>query len=83
MSWTLAAAGFWLALFPAAIGCARGELTTRMASLVAAAGSAALGLAALAVAQDRAELLDAATLGALLGSGGGLTFARFLERWMQ
>lgn len=77
------AAGVLVAgLLPAGIAVFRGDAVERLVALELAAVLVTLAVAALAIGMDRPAYLDLAVAGALLSFGGGLVFARFLERWL-
>ncbi len=79
----LAAAGVLLAcLVPCGVACLRGDAVNRLVGLEAAGLLAPLILLLLAEGIHRQPFTDLALALALLGFGGGLVFARFLERWM-
>ena len=80
--WLLAAGAMIVCLIPCGIACLRGDTTDRLVGLEAAGLIAALALLLLAEGFGRAPFTDLALALALLSFGGGLVFARFLERWM-
>lgn len=61
--------------------CARGDAVNRLVGLEAGSNMAIVILLLLAVGFNRDFLNDLALALALLSAGGGLVFARFLERW--
>ncbi len=71
-----------ICLVPCGIACLRGDALNRLVGLEAAGLIAALILLLLAEGLRRAPFTDLALALALLSFGGGLVFARFLERWM-
>jgi len=70
------------ALAPAGAAAFRGGHCERLAGLELAGVLVTLALEALALALERPAFLDVALAAALLSFGGGLVFARFLERWL-
>jgi multicomponent Na+:H+ antiporter subunit F len=80
--WLIAAAIMTVALIPCAIVCLRGPVTDRLAGLEAAGLIATLIMLLLAEGFDRQPFTDLALALALLSFGGGMVFARMLERWM-
>lgn len=76
------AAGLMLALVPTGIVCMRGDVCDRLVGLEMAGVLTSLLLVLLAEALGRSIFLDLALASALLAFGGGLVFARFLERWV-
>jgi multicomponent Na+:H+ antiporter subunit F len=80
--WLWAAFVLVLCLVPCGIVCLRGEIADRVVGLEAAGLVAALALLVLAEGIHRGPFADLALTLALLAFGGGLVFARFLERWM-
>jgi len=81
-AWLVGAGGLMLAMVPAGVACFRGEALDRLAGLEMAGVLTSLLLLALAEAFHRDIFLDVALATALLAFGGGLVFARFLERWL-
>lgn len=80
--WLGAASAMVLALVPCAFVCLRGEMADRLVGLEMAAVVESLLLLVLAEALHRPMLADVGLMLALLSFGGGLVFARFLERWL-
>ncbi len=80
--WFVAAGFMMLCLIPCGITCLRRDASNRLVGLEAAGVIASLILLLLAEGLHRPMLMDLALAMALLGFGGGLVFARFLERWM-
>ncbi len=80
--WFIAAGVMLLCLIPCGIVCLRGSAVNRLAGLEAAGLIASLILLLLAEGFHRQPFTDLALALALLSFGGGLVFARFLERWM-
>jgi multicomponent Na+:H+ antiporter subunit F len=71
-----------ICLIPCGIACLRGDIADRLVGLEAGGLIAALILLLGAVGFHRQSFTDLALALALLSFGGGLVFARFLERWM-
>lgn len=80
--WLLTAAVLLIALLPCGIVCLRGDPADRLVGLETAGTIAALILLLLAEGFHRLPFADLGLALALLTFGGGLVFARFLERWM-
>jgi len=81
--WLLAAAGFALCLVPCAFVALRApNVVDRLVALEMTAVCETLCLLVLAEAFERTIFYDLAVALALLSFGGGLVFARFLERWL-
>jgi multicomponent Na+:H+ antiporter subunit F len=78
----VAAAGLFLALLGAVAVVLRGDPVVRAAGLQMAGVLVTLLLLALAQAFGPAFLQDLALTLAAMSFGGGLVFARFLERWL-
>jgi multicomponent Na+:H+ antiporter subunit F len=81
-AWMIAAAGTALSLIPCAVACLRGGAVDRLVGLEMTAVCNSLVLLLLAQAFQRTLFYDLALSLALLSFGGGLVFARFLERWL-
>jgi multicomponent Na+:H+ antiporter subunit F len=81
-AWLIAAAGMSLSLVPCAVVCLRGGPVDRLVGLEMTAVCNSLVLLLLAEGFQRTLFYDVALSLALLGFGGGLVFARFLERWL-
>jgi multicomponent Na+:H+ antiporter subunit F len=81
--WLAGALALCAGLAPCALVClpAAKDPFERLAALEMAAVMVTLALVLLAEAMQRPMLLDLALTQALLSFGGGLVFARFLERW--
>jgi multicomponent Na+:H+ antiporter subunit F len=80
--WLIAALGMLWALVPCGIVCFRGDAVNRLVGLQTASIIVILVLMLLAQGFHRLILHDLALVMALLSFGGGLVFARFLERWL-
>ena len=80
--WLITATVMAAALVPCGIVCLRGSAPDRLAGLEAASLIATLVLLLMAEGFGRQPFVDLALALALLSFGGGLVFARFLERWM-
>jgi len=81
-AWLVAAAGMSLSLIPCAAVCLRGGPVSRLVGLEMASVCNSLVLLLLAQGFQRTLFYDVALSLALLSFGGGLVFARFLERWL-
>lgn len=81
-AWLLAAAGLVVALVPCAATCLRGSALDRLVGLEMTSVVLALFLVVFAQGMDHSSFYDLALSFALLTFGGGLVFARFLERWL-
>jgi multicomponent Na+:H+ antiporter subunit F len=80
--WLAAAGAMSLAFVPCAIVALRAEVVDRVVALEMTAACLSLVLLLLAEAYGRTIFFDLALALALLSFGGGLVFARFLERWL-
>ncbi len=80
--WLLAATVLLFALVPCGIAAFRGTPMDRLVGLEMADIVVALILILLAQGMNRPSLYDLALALSLLAFGGGLVFARFLERWL-
>jgi multicomponent Na+:H+ antiporter subunit F len=80
-AWHLAAAVLFVALVPCLLVAMRGRAADRLAGLEALGVIESLLFLVLARALRRDFLYDVPLALALLSFGGGLVFARFLERW--
>ncbi len=81
-AWVAAAGLLVASLAPCAAVCLRGDPLARLAGLEMTGVVVALALVALAVASGRTSFVDLALASSVLAFGGGLVFARFLERWL-
>ena len=81
-AWLVAAAGMSLSLIPCAVVCLRGGPVARLVGLEMTSVCNSLVLLLLAEGFQRTLFYDVALSLALLSFGGGLVFARFLERWL-
>jgi multicomponent Na+:H+ antiporter subunit F len=80
--WLLGSAALIFALVPCGITTFRGNAVERLVGLETAGMIGALLLVMLAEGTHRINFYDLALALALLSFGGGLVFARFLERWL-
>lgn len=80
--WLFAAAFLLLCLIAPFLLCARGDAMSRLVGLESAGVMATMILLMLAVGFNRDPFTDLPLALALLAFGGGLAFARFLERWL-
>ena len=82
-AWLAGALALCAGLVPCAMVCLRErDPIVRVVALEMAAVLVTLALVLLAEAMQRTLFLDLALTQALLSYGGGLVFARFLERWV-
>lgn len=81
-AWLVAAAVLMVALVPCIVTSLRGKPTDRVVGLEMGAIILTLELILLAQGFQRVPFFDLAVALALLSFGGGLVFARFLERWL-
>jgi multisubunit Na+/H+ antiporter MnhF subunit len=82
-AWMGGALALCLGLVPCGIVCLGGkDALERLVALEMSAVLATLALVLLAEATQRPLFLDLALTQALLSFGGGLVFARFVERWL-
>lgn len=79
-AWMVAAYAVGACLLPCAHVCLRGSPERRLVGLEMTSTITAILLALLAVATHRLVLMDLPLTVAMLALGGGLVFARFLER---
>jgi multisubunit Na+/H+ antiporter MnhF subunit len=80
--WLIASAVLLLALAPCGIAAFHGSPMERLLGLEMAGVVEVMFLVTFALALNRSNFLDLALAMALLCFGGGLVFARFLERWL-
>lgn len=80
--WLLGSAVLLFALVPCGITSFRGDTMERLVGLEMAGMVVTLLLVMLAQGMNRVNFYDLALALALLAFGGGLVFARFLERWL-
>lgn len=80
--WMIAAAVLLFGLVPCGIACFRGSAMERLIGLEMGGIVICLLLILLAEAFGNANFYDLALTESLLAFGGGLVFARFLERWL-
>jgi multicomponent Na+:H+ antiporter subunit F len=80
--WILASALLLLAIVPAGVACFRGKTMHRLVGLEIAEIITTVLLVTLAEAMKQPSFFDLALALAILSYGGGLVFARFLERWL-
>jgi multicomponent Na+:H+ antiporter subunit F len=78
--WLIGAAVLMIALVPCGIACVRQRPIDAVVALEAGIGIGALALLLLAIGAHRSPYADVALLVAALDLGGGLIFARFLDR---
>jgi multicomponent Na+:H+ antiporter subunit F len=80
--WLYCAAALMLALIPCGITCFRGKPADRLVGLEMAGVVVTLDMVLLAEGFQRTLLYDIPLTLAILSFGGGMVFARFLERWL-
>lgn len=80
--WLWAALALLAAMLPCLLLCARGELEDRLVALEMGSVIVTLDLVLLAQGFGRSFFYDLPLMLAFLSFGGGMTFARFLERWL-
>jgi len=80
--WLMGSAVMLFALVLCGISCFRGDAMERLVGLEMAGIIVTLLLVMLAEGMGRVNFYDLALALALLSFGGGLVFARFLERWL-
>jgi len=71
-----------VALAPSGWACFSGGAVERVAALELSGVLVTLALLAISIGMGRPAFVDLALAAALLSFGGGLVFARFLERWL-
>ncbi len=81
-AWLIAATGLLFCLVPCAIIVFKGSPMDRLVGLEMGGLVQVLLLIVLAEGFHRPSFYDLALAMALLAFGGGLVFARFLERWL-
>jgi multisubunit Na+/H+ antiporter MnhF subunit len=82
VGWLLPAAVLLMGVILCGIACFRGQPAERLVGLEMAGMIEVLLLVLLAEGFHRVPFYDIALALALLAFGGGLVFARFLERWL-
>jgi multicomponent Na+:H+ antiporter subunit F len=80
--WTVCTLVLAASLVPCAGACLRGGLVDRLIGVELAGMLVAQLCVVWAVAIDRTSFVDVGLTVAVLTFGGGLVFARFLERWL-
>lgn len=80
--WLLTAGFLLVTMIAPFVLCARGDAMSRLVGLEAGSTMAVMILLLVAVGFERQPFTDLALALALLSFGGGLVFARFLERWL-
>jgi multicomponent Na+:H+ antiporter subunit F len=80
--WLWAALALLVAIVPCFIVCLRGELEDRLIGLEMAGAIVTLELVLLAQGYQHSYLYDLPLMLAFLSFGGGMVFARFVERWL-
>ena len=80
--WLIAGAVLLAGAFPLLWVCLRGSILEALVALELAGTITTLVLLVIAEGTHRQPFFDLALVSALLSFGGGLAFARFLERWV-
>jgi multicomponent Na+:H+ antiporter subunit F len=80
--WLWAAVGIFICLIPSGIATFRGELGGRLAGLEITSGLITIELLLLCEGFSRSSFFDLPLTLALLSFGGGMVFARFVQRWL-
>jgi multicomponent Na+:H+ antiporter subunit F len=80
--WLIAATVLLLGLIPCGVVCLTAPVMDRLVALQLAGVVSTLVLLLLAEGFQRSSYIDLALTLAVLSFTGGLTFARFLERWL-
>jgi multicomponent Na+:H+ antiporter subunit F len=80
--WLWAAAGILLSLVPCGIVCYRGTVGDRLVGLEMASALVTIELLLLAEGFNRSSFFDLPLTLAFLSFGGGMVFARFVQRWL-
>ena len=80
--WMIASGVLLLCLVPCCVAVFRGTPMERLLGLEMGSVVQTMFLVTFAIAIDRPNFLDLALAMGLLTFGGGLVFARFLERWL-
>jgi multicomponent Na+:H+ antiporter subunit F len=80
--WLWAAMAMTACLIPCGITCFRGRAEDRLVGLEMTGVILSLDMILFAQAFGRSILYDLALTVAILSFGGGMVFARFLERWL-
>ncbi len=78
--WLAAAAGVWATLIPCADMCLRGTPERRLVGLEMTGILATIALVLFTVGFGRMPFMDLPLALAIMSFGGGLVFARFLEK---
>jgi multicomponent Na+:H+ antiporter subunit F len=80
--WLIAGAVLLAGAFPLLWVCLRGSILEALVAVELAGTITTLVLLVIAQGTHRQPFFDLALVSALLSFGGGLAFARFLERWV-
>lgn len=78
--WLLAGAGVCLSLIPCAAMCLYGSAERRLVGLEMTSLIVILALVIFTVAFGRMPFIDIALTAAIMSFGGGIVFARFMEK---
>jgi multicomponent Na+:H+ antiporter subunit F len=79
-AWMLAAAAIMLTLVPCAWMCLRGTAERRLVGLEMTSVQITIAMVLLCMAFDRQILVDLPLALSIMSFGGGLVYARFLEK---
>jgi multisubunit Na+/H+ antiporter MnhF subunit len=80
MMWLVAGAGICLSLVPCAAMCLQGNAERRLVGLEMTSLVVVLALVVFTIAFGRVPFIDIALTMAIMSFGGGIVFARFLEK---
>lgn len=80
MLWLVAGAGICLSLIPCAAMCLKGNAERRLVGLEMTSLVVVLALVVFTIAFGRVPFIDIALTMAIMSFGGGIVFARFLEK---
>jgi multicomponent Na+:H+ antiporter subunit F len=81
-AWLISATVLLFGLCPLLIACFKGDPMDRLVGFEGLSMMSVLILMLLTLGFERIDLMDVALAAALLSFGGGLAYARFLERWL-
>lgn len=80
--WLWAAYVVLISLIPCGIACFRGDVGDRLVSLEFSGALVSIELILLCEGFNRSSFFDLPLTLALLSFGGGMVFARFVQRWI-
>ncbi len=78
--WLLAGGGICLSLIPCVAMCTTGKAERRLVAFEMTGIIIVLALVVFTIAFDRIPFIDIALTAAIMSFGGGIVFARFLEK---